>query len=419
MADVERTVLVGLDEGWEKVFACLLEGDGGQRATRTFDADVAGLCGLVDWLLGWVGGEVERLAVALERPDGPVAELLLARGVALFTINPKQVDRFRDRHSVGGAKDDYLDALVLADSLRTDGPLFRAVEPVPATVARLRALGRTRETLLAALNGWANRLRELWRQYYPQLLQLARSNLIDRFVWELFERYPTPAEAAGADPEWVASLVRRHRLRRVTAADVLAVLRSPAPTLVEGLAATLAAQAQLQLPMLRQAHEQVRRCERDLEAALEELSQQQSAAAGEDDPGDVAILRSLPGLGLLTCAGLLGEAWRLLQARDLKGLRKYSGVAPVTKASGRSKLVLMRRACNHHLRRTCDQWARAAVTHNPFASEHYGQLRARGHKAPRAYRGVADRPLTVIVAMLRDRTLYDPQQPRRASQLAA
>src|SRR5205823_12786726 len=75
---------------------------------------------LADWLRGHAGGAPERMAVGIEVPRGAVVETLMEQGFAVFSINPKQLDRFRDRYSPAGAKDDQRDALVLADGLRTD-----------------------------------------------------------------------------------------------------------------------------------------------------------------------------------------------------------------------------------------------------------------------------------------------------------
>ena len=84
----------------------------------------------------------DQVAVGIEVPRGPVVEAFLERGYAVYSINPKQLDRFRDRHSVAGAKDDRRDAFVLADSLRTDRHCFRRLCLEPADVVRLRELAR-------------------------------------------------------------------------------------------------------------------------------------------------------------------------------------------------------------------------------------------------------------------------------------
>jgi transposase len=138
-------------------------------------------------------------------------------------------------------------------------------------------------------------------------------------------------------------------------------------------------------------------------------------AGGEDDAEgqrekqrDVTILRSLPGVGRIVLATLLAEAQDALQRRDYHALRCLSGVAPITKRSGKSKIVLMRQAAHVRLRNAVYHWARTAVQHDPRSRAKYAALRARGHGHGRALRSVADRLLAVACAMLESQTPFNP-----------
>lgn len=90
---------------------------------------------------------MDRVAIVAETPRGLVVESILERGYSVFPVNPKQLDRFRDRHTIAGAKDDRRDAFVLADSLRADLPLFRCLRRENAGVIRLRELSRLEDDL--------------------------------------------------------------------------------------------------------------------------------------------------------------------------------------------------------------------------------------------------------------------------------
>ena len=111
-------IFVGIDLGRWLHVAHALDADGEFLAERGFAHSGEGLSETVDWLLNLAEQDVERIAVAIEKPHGAVVETLLERGIAVFAINPKQVDRFRDRYALSGAKDDRRDAFVLADALR-------------------------------------------------------------------------------------------------------------------------------------------------------------------------------------------------------------------------------------------------------------------------------------------------------------
>src|SRR5262249_27396820 len=152
---------------------CVLDGSRTVLGKRSIANTATGLDGLVQWLLKLAGGESARLTVAIERPDGPVVETLLAAGITVYTLNPKQLDRFRDRHCVAGAKDDRRDALVLADALRTDRHHFCRVSLADPELVALRGLVRSDDDLRSSESRLNNQFQEHLRPYYPQLLELA------------------------------------------------------------------------------------------------------------------------------------------------------------------------------------------------------------------------------------------------------
>ena len=161
----------GIDWGSEKHQVCLLDAAGKLVGERDFRHSGAGLAALCDWLVS-AAGEPGAVAVAIEVPHGPVVDALLDRGFAVHAINPKQLERLRDRASIAGAKDDRRDARIAAGGLRTDPHLFRPVEAGDAAVIALREWSRLAEELQQERVRLGNRIRQqLWR-YYPQLLEL-------------------------------------------------------------------------------------------------------------------------------------------------------------------------------------------------------------------------------------------------------
>jgi len=217
---------VGLDWAHEEHRICLLDGEGKQVAERDVSHDGASLSGLCDWLLERTGAQPGEIAVAIETPRGPVVEVLLERGFAVFAINPKQLDRFRDRFSVAGAKDDSRDALVLGHSLRTDPHAFRRLAVDDPLVIELREWSRIYDELKGEQNRLTNRVRQqLWR-YYPQASELAEDIAAEWFL-DLWQQVPTPAQAARVSEKAIARILKNHRIRRFDAAHVLRILRTP------------------------------------------------------------------------------------------------------------------------------------------------------------------------------------------------
>ena len=131
---------VGVDWGSQTHQVCVTDAAGEVVAERAFEQSGQGLSEMADWLLSVTGGEAAAVGVAIEVPRGPVVESLMERGFVVHSINPKQLDRFRDRISPAGAKDDRRDARVLASALRTDAHCLRRLEPTDPEIVALRAV---------------------------------------------------------------------------------------------------------------------------------------------------------------------------------------------------------------------------------------------------------------------------------------
>src|SRR5262249_11249264 len=139
--------LVGIDWGSEQHRVCLLDAEGGGVGERDVAHSGAELLEMCTWILDRTAAPPAEIAVAIEPPRGPVVEALLERGFQVFAINPKQLDRFRDRFSVAGAKDDSRDAQVLACSLRTDRQAFRRLAADDPLIVELREWSRIYDEL--------------------------------------------------------------------------------------------------------------------------------------------------------------------------------------------------------------------------------------------------------------------------------
>src|SRR6266446_5169917 len=327
---------VGIDWGSQQHQVCVLDRNRRLVGERAVDHDGASLAQLAAWLWTLSAGQPQRVSVAIEVPRGAIVEGLVERGFHVFAMNPKQLDRFRDRHSVAGAKDDRRDAFVLADSVRTDQPSFRRFQLDAPQLLRLRELSRAEETLLEEFRRSANRLRDQLPRLYPQMLQLC-SAADAPWLWDLIDLVPTPAHAALLSEEQVQRVLKAHRIRRVTGTEVLTCLQMQALPVAPGAAEAAQAHCQLLLPCLRVLAEQLQACSQQVSALLSTLAEEPGEG---ESPSDVAIVLSLPGVGRKITAWLFAEAAQPLAERDYQMLRTHSGVAPVTKQSGKRRLVV-------------------------------------------------------------------------------
>ena len=398
-------LFVGIDWAKDDHTVCVVDIDLSIVARRTIEHSGAGLQQLIDLLAKVSGDDSACVAVAIEMPRGAVVESLVERGYAVYSLNPKQMDRFRDRHTVAGAKDDRRDAFVMADALRTDPHLFHRVQLDEPLIIRIRELSRAEEDIQREQVRAGHQLRELLNRYYPQMLKLCPA-VDESWFWDLIELAPLPSQALKLSRPNITKLLRSNRIQRLDADGIKQALAVPALRLAPGAAEAASEHVLLILPMLRLLQRQRKELARRIETLLEEMSAEGSFA----EHRDVRILRSLPGVGRVITATMLAEASQPLAERDYHALRSYGGTAPITRQSGKRKSVLMRQSCNQRLRNAIYHWSRVSTQCDPRSKEHYAALRAKGHTHGRALRGVADRLLAVLIAMLESGTAYDPNR---------
>ena len=397
---------VGIDWASEAHEVCVLDRDGHIGERRQVKHTVADLQAFVDALLTRAHGDPATVAIGIEVPRGALVELLVERGFAVYAINPKQMDRFRDRFTPAGAKDDRRDALVIGDSLRTDPQAFRQVRLDHPVIIQLREWSRIDEDLGVELTRLTNQVRDLVYRSAPGLLALSPA-ADDPWLWALLRQAPTPATQRRLSERRVDRLLRDHRIRRLTAAEVREVLQQPAVFTAPGVVDAVAAHLQVLLPRVELIAAQRRDATRQLERWLEAL-ETELPAGDQREHSDVAIVRSMPGIVTRVAARMLAEASQPLVDRAYHALRTVMGVAPVTKQSGRRRTVSMRYACNARLRNAGYHWARTSAQHDSGSRAYYVSLRARGHSHGRALRSVADRLLRILMTLLSRGQIFDP-----------
>ncbi|HEY7194356.1 MAG TPA: IS110 family transposase [Gemmatimonadales bacterium] len=400
---------VGIDWATQAHEVVIVDAHGRPAAERSV-AHTGGAIGeFIEWLVHLADGRPERVAVGIEIPRGAIVDTLVERGVHVYALNPKQLDRFRDRHTVAGAKDDRRDAFVLATSLRTDRPAFRRVRLEDAVIIELREYSRMDDDLRDELSRLTNRLRDQLHRFFPQMLELVPA-ADEPWLWTLLEAVPTPQHVPRVPRRRIEKLLGAHRIRRFDTETILATLRTQPLPVAPGTVEAARAHVAFLLPRLRLVREQRARCEQHIEALLARLEETEAPPGQSSARHDVQILRSLVGVGVRVAGIMFAEAAPLLAERDYQALRSHSGIAPVTHQSGKRKQVVMRHACNGRLREAVYHWARTSVQHDERSAIAYAAARGRGHTHGRALRSVADRLLRILIAMLKAGTLYDPHR---------
>jgi transposase len=312
---------VGIDWGTQTHRVAVLDGTG--RPVEQYNADHSGegLVTLVNKLKQRTACEPALVALGIEVAWGALVETLVEAGFAVFSINPKQVDRFRDRFTVAGAKDDACDALVLANSLYTDRQSYRKVEIDSPELIRLRELSRFQDELKVELRRVTNRLWQQLHRYYPQMLAISPA-ADDRLVWDLLEAAPTPAAGAKITSLRILRILKANRIRKVSVDEVHAALRTAPLVLAPGAAEAACEHVQLLLPQVRLLEEQLRKVGNRIKCLLTVMTE--ANAGTEQPPCDARLVLSLPGIGPAVAAALLTEA----SSRSGSGITRHCAVMP-------------------------------------------------------------------------------------------
>lgn len=405
----ESRWFIDIDWGGESHQVCVLDQERRKVEERSIKHDGEGIGELISWVGSMVAGEPATMSAALEVPHGPIVEALLACGISVFAINPKQVDRFRDRYSVNGAKDDRRDAYVIAMSLATDPQAFKRLTIESPIVLRVRELSRTLDDLGNERRRLSNQLRDLLVRYFPAILALCPA-VDEPWIWSLLAVAPLPAKAKRLTSTRVQKLLKEHRVRRLSATDVREILQRECLQVAPHSAEAVAEHVGVLIPLLQAFDTQYRGVFRTLTNLVSDLTSHPECP----EHRTVALMRSLPGIGVVVSTTLLSEAAAVLAKSDVRAFRCYAGIAPITKQSGKSRRVSMRYGCNHRMREACYHWARTSVQRDVNSRSHYQRLKQAGHNHGRALRGVCDRLISVLMAVLRTGVPYSADLHRRS-----
>jgi transposase len=391
-------LFVGVDWAEAQHAACLIDA-GGEVVRRLTIAHSPGGLARLHEAVGAVGVEPAAVLVAVERPDGLLVEALLAAGYTVYALNPKAVDRYRERTRVSGGKTDPADAELLARILLTDRERHQPLRPSGPEVEEIRVLARQDARASRDQRRLLNRLRHDLLAVFPAALEaFPDPGAVSALAF--LERWPTAAEARRLSRVEVETFLRRqfHSQARPAAARVHAALQAEALTAPAHLAAATAGAIQLAARQLLLLHRQRAAWAARLRALLE----------GEGAHPDGEVLLSLPGLDARLAARVLGEVGdRRERFPTAAALQCYAGTAPVTKASGRARVVAARWACNRFLRQALLRWAFCSLPRSAWARAFYDGQRAAGKSHFTALRALANRWLEVLHHLLATGQRYD------------
>jgi len=342
--------------------------------------------------------EPDQVLVGTDTDRGPWVQALLAAGYGVFAINPLQVARYRERHSPSGAKSDGADAHLLAEIVRLDRAHHRQVAGDTELAEHVKIATQAHQTMIWSRVRQTNHLRSLLQEYYPAALDAFGPDLASSDALAVLAAVPTREQGRRLSQTRIETLLRRGgRQQNATqaATKIKTALSSDQLSARPGVVPAYAASATALVTVLTA-----------MVAQTEVLAGQVEQGFGQHP--DVEIYRSQPGLGTILGARVLTEFGDdQTRYTDVKARKNYSGMSPITRASGTKRVVLARYARNRRLGDALFLQAQPALRASPGARTYYDQQRARGATHHQALRTLANRLVGILHGCLRHHTFYD------------
>jgi transposase len=370
--------------------------DGNRFAGGRLPEGVDGIARFHD-LVGLYADDPEQVVIGIETDRGLFVAALVAAGYQVFAVNPMSTSRYRDRHSTSGAKSDPGDAKVLADMVRTDRHNHRLVSADSETVQAVKILARAHQSMIWSRGRQINGLRSTLREFYPAAL-VAFDNLSCADGLEVLRIAPTPELGQGLSLTKIAAALRRGgRQRRIEdrAAEIRAALRAPQLAAPAAVSTAMGVSVAASVAVIAAMSAQIDGLAKELEAGF------------ESHP-DAEVVRSLPGLGTILGARVLGEFGdEPNRYGSPKSRKNYAGTSPITRASGTKRVVLARYARNQRLADAIYLWAFASLSASPGARLFYDTHRAAGDTHHAALRALGNRLVGILHGCLDHHIAYD------------
>ncbi len=348
-------------------------------------------------LVGRHVDEPGEVVIGIETDRGLFVTALVAAGYLVYAVNPLSTSRYRDRHSTSGAKSDPGDAKVLADMVRTDRHNHRPVATDSDAVQAVKVLARAHQSMIWSRARQTNGLRSALREFYPAAL-VAFNDLACGDALEVLRVAPTPELGRALSRSKIAAALRRGgRQRRIEerAAEIQAALRAEQLAAPGEISTAMGASVAASVAVIAAMGAQIDTLAGELEA-------------GFDKHPDAVVVRSLPGLGTVLGARVLGEFGDQPNRYDsAKSRKNYAGTSPITRASGTKKVVLARYVRNHRLADAIYLWAFAALTASPGARNFYDTRRAAGDTHHAALRALGNRLVGILHGCLEHHAIYN------------
>ena len=339
-----------------------------------------------------------QIAICLEQSKGALIFHLLGYDfLTLFPINPKNLARFREAFTTSGAKSDFSDADYLREILAVHHLRLRSWKPDDEQTRTMSFLAEGRRKTVTERVRLTNRFRSTLKMYFPQAVELVGETLHSTMALDFLHKWPQLRDIQRAKDKTVQKFYTTHNSRspeRIK--DRLALIKSTVPLTTDQAVINSC------LIIMKMLIGQIAQ----LNSAIDEFDMELKLLY--DKHPDKDIFDSFPGSGDALGPRLL-SAWGTDRERfdSADSMQKYSGIAPVTRASGKSKNVTRRLACPKFLLQTFHEFANCSRRSSIWAQAYYEMLREHGKAHHTAIRSLAFKWIRIMYRCWQERTKYD------------
>jgi transposase len=336
--------------------------------------------------------------VVFEQPaENLIAFFAGKADIVIYALNPAAVARYRETFVTSRAKDDPLDCALMADLIAHHAERFTPLAAGSPQLRQLSELVAARRALVNQRVDLTNQLQAVLKKTYPQALELAGEDLWRPIATAFLRRWPTFTVFSGTRPETLRRFYHTHGSRsekrmaeRLTIATTTAPLTTdqsliqPAGLLVTSL-----------VKMIEAVVAAIKRFESEIALVFCQCE-------------DASLFADLPGAGPAFAPRLLcafgDNRERFTHPTQIQ---RYSGIAPITRQSGKTRLVQRRRRCPKFLRQSFHEDAASSILYSAWANAFYRAQRARGKSHQTAVRALAYKWQRVLFHCWKHRIPYD------------
>jgi transposase len=351
----------------------------------------------------WVAKLRERfggrpIAVAVELSRGALIHALLTYDfIVIYPLHPSTVAKFREAFKSSGAKSDPLDTDQILEILTKHLAQLKPLNPDTEQTRLLMRLVEDRRKAVDLRTGHDQAALASLKEYFPQAIELCNGNLTSRLAGDFLKKWPTMEAFQQANPSTIKRFYFGHNIRSPKVIEKVLRLASTAqplttdPAIVEsGSRLSL-----LHLQIIQTLNPVIEDYQRRIEKVF------------HDHP-EAHLFSDLPGAGPVMAPRLLAFfGTDRSRYEDAGNVQSFCGIAPVTKSSGKSRVVYFRRACPKFDRQTFHEFARLSLGKCQWARNYVAYYTAKGKKFHTIIRALAFKWIRIIFRCWQNRTPYD------------